>query len=142
MRGDRVTVSGGTLLGRSIDVSQNPDLFPILAVLGACARGMTRLSGGEHLRFKESDRIATTVAFLRTMGADIEATPDGCVVRGPATLRGARIVTEGDHRIAMAAAVAALAAEGVTNIEDEGSHAVSYPTFLDDLRSLGAKVVV
>lgn len=142
VRGDRVTVSGGTLLGRSIDVSQNPDLFPILAVLGACARGTTRLSGGEHLRFKESDRIATTVAFLRAMGADIEATPDGCVVRGPATLRGARIVTEGDHRIAMAAAVAALAAEGGSNIEDEGSHAVSYPTFLDDLRSLGAEVVV
>lgn len=125
-----------------IDMGDTPDLFPIVAVLATQAEGESRLYNAHHLRHKESDRIRTTVSFLRKMGADIEERDDGCVVRGPNRLRGADIISHGDHRILMAAAVAGLIAEGETVISDARCYAVSYPSFLQDMRALGADMEV
>ena len=78
------------------------------------------------------------MAFLKAMGADIEERDDGCEVRGPTTLKGRSVDTMGDHRIMMAEAVAALVAEGATTISESSSPAISYPSFVSDLRRLGA----
>jgi 3-phosphoshikimate 1-carboxyvinyltransferase len=139
---DRIRVRGGAPTGRTVDIGDTPDLFPILAVLATQARGESRFVRGEHLRLKETDRIVTTVGFLRSMGADIEATRDGCVVRGPTKLREAFVESFGDHRILMAAAVAALAADGPVDISDPWCFRVSYPGFLEDLRAVGASAEV
>lgn len=140
--GDKVTVKGDGLKGVEIDVRHTPDLFPILAVVGSLAEGSTVLSGGENLREKESDRIETTVRFLGDMGASIKPRPDGCEIQGVKKLHGAEVKTEGDHRIFMAAAVAALASSTETRIEDDESFKVSYPGFLRDLHQLGCRVEV
>ncbi len=139
---NRVRVRADELTGQRIDIGDTPDLFPVLAVLATQARGKTRFVNGAHLHLKESDRIATTVAFLKAMGADAKATEDGCLIRGPSKLRGAAVESHGDHRILMAAAVAALAASGPVEITDPWCFRVSYPTFLDDFRSLGAEMAV
>lgn len=141
-RPDSVRVRGGSLRAGTVDVSATPDLFPILAVLASQARGDSRFVNGAQLRLKESDRIETTVAFLKAMGADATGTPDGCVVRGPAQLTAAAVESHGDHRILMAAAVAGLVARGPVEISDPWCFRVSYPSFLDDLRALGAEMEV
>ena len=135
--GDAVTVERDTLNGIDVDLSDAPDLFPIIAVVGCAAKGITRLFGAAHLAFKESNRLETTAAFLRKMGADIEATNDGCIIRGGLTLHGAEIETLGDHRIAMAGAIAGLIADGETVIDDISCADVSYPAFVLDLKKLG-----
>jgi 3-phosphoshikimate 1-carboxyvinyltransferase len=117
-----------------------PDAFPILAVLATQAQGTTELRNARHLRYKESDRIATTSGFLRTMGADIEERDDGCVIRGPSKLKGRNIDPSGDHRILMAAAIAGLVADGPTTISDGDSYRISYPRFVSDLRALGVVI--
>lgn len=139
---DRVRVRADELTGQRIDIGNTPDLFPVLAALATQARGETRFVNGAHLHLKESDRIATTIAFLKAMGADARATKDGCVIRGPSKLRGAAVESHGDHRILMAAAVAGLAASGPVEITDPWCFRVSYPTFLNDFQSLGADVAV
>lgn len=137
-----IRVRGAPLRSQTVDVSATPDLFPVLAVLASQARGESRFVNGAQLRLKESDRIETTVAFLRAMGAEVTATPDGCVVRGPARLTGASVDSHGDHRILMAAAVAGLVAREPVEIADPWCFRVSYPSFLDDLRVLGAEMEV
>ncbi len=139
-KGDRVTAEAAPLVGCNIDLRDNPDLFPILAVLATQAEGVSRLHGAGHLRHKESDRIRATVTFLKAMGADIEERDDGCEVRGPTPLRGRSVDTFGDHRIMMAEAVAALVADGTTVISESESAAISYPSFVKDLRALGASI--
>ncbi len=138
----QATADPSRLHGCELDVSDTPDLFPISAVVASLSEGKTVITGGGNLRQKESDRIATTTRFLSDMGADISGTEDGCVVNGVRRLRGATIHTEGDHRIFMAAAIAALAASSDTVIEDTGSFSVSYPGFLRDLHQLGCRVKV
>jgi 3-phosphoshikimate 1-carboxyvinyltransferase len=110
------------------------DEVPALAVAGAFADGAFRLSGAAELRVKESDRIRALAEGLGRMGARVEEQPDGIVVKGGARLRGAPVRSFGDHRIAMALAVAALAAEGETEIEDAGCASVSFPEFYTLLR--------
>lgn len=112
------------------------DELPILAVAATQADGVTIVSGAEELRHKESDRISATVGNLRHLGADIEERPDGFVVRGPCRLKGNRVDSAGDHRIAMAMAVAALVAEGETEIASSEAVAISYPGFFEELRAL------
>ncbi len=137
-----VRVTGGRLVGAQIDVRHTPDLFPILAVLGSVAEGRTVLTGGETLRAKESDRIATTTTFLEEMGSSIVATGDGCEIEGVDKLHGATVQTFGDHRILMAAAVAGLVSTTETRIDDNESFKVSYPGFLRDMHQLGCRLVV
>lgn len=114
------------------------DELPLVAVLGAFAEGETVVRGAAELRVKESDRVSSITEGLRRMGADIEPLPDGFAVRGGPRPRGAEVSSHGDHRIAMALAVAALGAEGETLISGWDAVAVSYPGFERDLERLRA----
>jgi 3-phosphoshikimate 1-carboxyvinyltransferase len=113
------------------------DELPLLAVLGTHTEGGIEIRDARELRVKESDRISATVTNLRAMGAEVEEFDDGMRVHGPSQLRGAHLQSYGDHRIAMAFAVAALAARGETEIEGaEECVAVSFPEFFPLLESL------
>jgi 3-phosphoshikimate 1-carboxyvinyltransferase len=125
---------GGELVVRAIDE------FPVLAVAATQACGETMVRDAAELRVKETDRIATTVRELRRLGAEIEPRPDGFVVHGPTLLKGAAVNSHGDHRLAMALAVAGLAARGETVVEDTACIADSFPGFARMLASLGARV--
>lgn len=135
--GDRVTAKKGGSLACDIDMGDVPDLFPITAVLLSAAKGESRLYGAPQLRFKESDRIKTVTEMINAIGGDAEATEDGCVIRGKGSLSGGRIEHKGDHRIMMSAAVASLVCDGPVIMDDAECHAVSYPGFIDQMRSLG-----
>jgi 3-phosphoshikimate 1-carboxyvinyltransferase len=102
---------------------------PALAVAAAFASGETEVTGAAELRIKESDRIAALASGLAAMGVAVRELPDGLVVTGGARLRGARVLSHDDHRIAMALALAALAADGPTEIEGGECVAVSFPEF-------------
>jgi 3-phosphoshikimate 1-carboxyvinyltransferase len=131
-----VHVRGGRLHGTDIEpeeIAGLVDEIPALAVAAALAEGVTRVWGAAELRVKESDRIATTAAMLRALGADVTEQPDGLTVTGGAPLHGGAIDSHGDHRIAMAGAIAALAATGESVIDGFDAVATSYPTFLTDL---------
>jgi 3-phosphoshikimate 1-carboxyvinyltransferase len=140
VNGSTATVEKGELRGASVDVGDMPDAFPILAVLATQATGTTELTNAKHLRFKESDRIATTTSFLKLMGADVEERDDGCVIKGPTKLKGRNISPSGDHRILMAAAVAGLIADGTTVISDGDCYKISYPGFVKDMKALGCSM--
>jgi len=121
---------GGVMIPRLIDE------LPLLAVLATQAEGVTTVREAGELRYKESDRITSIVRGLAAMGAKIEETPDGFIVQGPVRLAGAAVSSAGDHRIAMALATAGLLADGDTTIENSGVIDVSYPGFLEDVKSL------
>jgi 3-phosphoshikimate 1-carboxyvinyltransferase len=130
------TAPGANLI-RGGAVAQLIDELPVLAVVGTGIRGGLEIRDASELRVKESDRIGATVANLRAMGARVDEFEDGLRVEGPVRLRGARLRSFGDHRIAMAFAVAALAAEGETEIEGaEECVAISFPEFFTLLESV------
>ena len=128
LRGARIS---GAVVPRAIDE------LPLLALAGALAEGETVIADAAELRVKESDRVATTAATLRALGAEVEERTDGLVVAGGARLRGAALDGAGDHRLAMLGAVAGLLAEGTTVVAGAGAVAVSYPDFWTDLGRLG-----
>lgn len=115
------------------------DEIPILAVLATQIEGGLEIRNAAELRVKESDRIRTVVDNLRAMGARVEEYPDGMAVAGGQQLKGARIDAAGDHRIAMAFAIGALAAQGETEIEGSESVDVSFPGFFDTLARIVEK---
>jgi 3-phosphoshikimate 1-carboxyvinyltransferase len=127
------TVIAGDLIPRLVDE------IPVLAVAAAAARGRTEIRDAAELRVKESDRLAVLAVELGKLGADIEELPDGLLIRGGRPLRGAVCQSHGDHRVAMALAVAGLLARGETVVLEEGCAAVSYPGFYDVLNSLREK---
>lgn len=137
---DWVEVSQGGLNGIDVECADNPDLVPILAVLGSVADGTTSISGVPHLRFKETDRLAVLSRELSKMGARIKELEDGLKITGVGELKGARLNSFGDHRMAMAFVVAGLVARGRTVVEGAESIPVSYPNFVQDMRSLGANL--
>ena len=108
--------------------------------LGEQAEGTTVVRDASELRVKESDRIEAVAAMLRAMGANVETFEDGFSIAGPQQLHGAVVESHGDHRIAMGAAIAALAASGETEIGGAECVGVSYPSFFSALRSLGGSV--
>ena len=127
-----VKVLGAKLHGTVIQGAEIPnviDELPILAVAGALASGRTVIRDAMELRVKETDRIAAVAGNLRAMGASVTETEDGMEIEGGLPLHGARLRCFGDHRIAMAFAIAGLFAEGETLIEDVDCVATSYPTF-------------
>jgi 3-phosphoshikimate 1-carboxyvinyltransferase len=129
----------GRLHGVNVDGALIPNLIdeiPVLAVAAAYAEGRTEIRDAAELRVKETDRLAATAGFLTAMGADVKELDDGLIIDGGKPLHGATIDSEGDHRIAMAAAVAALGAEGDTTIHDADCVAVSFPGFWDELDAL------
>ncbi|MBV9310238.1 MAG: 3-phosphoshikimate 1-carboxyvinyltransferase [Solirubrobacterales bacterium] len=112
------------------------DELPLVALLGCFAEGETAVRGAAELRLKESDRIATVVDGLRGLGAQIEATPDGFHVIGGGQLRGGRLDSHGDHRLALLGAVAGLASQEGVEVEGFEAAEISYPGFVEDLAQL------
>jgi len=131
-----VTISPAPLVGCELDVGETPDLLPILAVLGACASGETRLVNAARLRLKESDRLASTSAMLRTLGGSVTELPDALVIQG-GRLKGGTADSCRDHRIAMAAAIASIRCEQDVCILGADAVNKSYPAFYNDFNGLG-----
>jgi 3-phosphoshikimate 1-carboxyvinyltransferase len=132
-------VTAGPLTGTVVEADEVPlaiDELPLVALLGCFAEGETVVRGAQELRYKESDRIATVVDGLRGLGATIEATEDGFAVTGTGGLRGGRMSSHGDHRLAMLAAVAGLASREGVEVDGMEAAQVSYPRFLDDVARL------
>lgn len=146
--GGDLEVHAAALVGTAVgaeDVPSAIDELPLFALAAACARGRSTLRGAGELRAKESDRIEATVDALRALGVRARSTEDGLDVTGvPARLRGGRVASRGDHRLAMLGAVAGLASrEGVT-VEGADAVSVSFPGFfemLDELRRASAAAV-
>jgi len=139
--GDVVKVSGGELRGAIIDLNSAPDALPALSVAAAAAKGETAFINVAQARIKETDRITVMVSELQKMGIDARELPDGMVVRG-GRLQGARVDGHNDHRIVMALAIAGMNAEGETEILTAESAAITYPSFVEDFRTLGADIRV
>jgi 3-phosphoshikimate 1-carboxyvinyltransferase len=130
------TTVAGAIVPRLIDE------VPALVVAAACARGRTEIRDAAELRVKESDRLAALARELGRLGARVAERPDGLVVEGGAPLVGARVSSGGDHRIAMALAVAGLVARGTTVVEDAACIATSFPQFTECLNALAGEPVV
>jgi 3-phosphoshikimate 1-carboxyvinyltransferase len=118
------------------DVPAIVDELPLLGIVAAYASGTTVVRGARELRVKESDRIAVLAAGLRALGGTIAEVDDGFDVTGGTTLHGATVASGGDHRLAMAFAIAALGATSAVTIEDSGCVAISHPSFFSDLDAL------
>ncbi|MEY4297734.1 MAG: 3-phosphoshikimate 1-carboxyvinyltransferase [Cyanobacteriota bacterium] len=123
---------GAALIPRLVDE------IPVLAVAACCAEGVSRVTGAEELRVKETDRLAVMARQLGAMGARIEEFADGMAIQGGVNLHGAAVDSETDHRVAMSLAVAAQIAAGATTVHRPEAAAVSYPGFWDDLERLQA----
>jgi 3-phosphoshikimate 1-carboxyvinyltransferase len=132
-------VTAGPLVGTVVEPEEVPlaiDELPLVALLGCFAEGETVVRGAHELRLKESDRIATVVDGLGALGATIEATDDGFAVTGTGGLRGGRIASHGDHRLAMLGAIAGLASREGVEVDGMEAADVSYPRFMDDVARL------
>lgn len=112
------------------------DEIPVIAVMATQATGQTVIRDAQELKVKETDRIATVVSQLGKFGAQVEPTDDGMMISGTSKLKGAVIDSMGDHRIGMAMAIAGLAAEGETQIENDEAIAVSFPGFAELLERI------
>lgn len=125
-----------------IDARGVPDLIPVLSVCAAVSPGATEFVNAGRLRIKESDRIASTAAMLRALGADVTEHPKGLTVRGRAALDGGAVDSANDHRIAMSAAVASTVCRGAVTVTGAQCVEKSYPAFWDDFKKLGGRVTV
>ena len=134
-----VEITGAPLKGTVIQGREIPQLLdelPILAVAGALASGTTTIRNAQELRVKETDRIAAIAHNLRAMGAQVIELNDGLEIHGHGSLRGARVASFGDHRIAMAFAIAGLFADGETIVQDAQCVHESYPDFAKALEEI------
>ncbi|MBM7840169.1 3-phosphoshikimate 1-carboxyvinyltransferase [Alkalihalobacillus xiaoxiensis] len=118
------------------DIPTLIDEIPVLAVLATQINGTSMIRDAEELKVKETNRIDTVVSELKQLGADIEATEDGMIIRGGTPLTGGVVDSHGDHRIGMAMAIAALVAKGNVSLKNSEAIQVSYPSFFSDLTRL------
>ena len=137
---DRAFAAPGTPSAVDVDARDIPDLVPVLAAAAATLPGVTRFTGAARLRLKESDRLETTARTLNALGGKVEDTADGLIVTGVPRLAGGTVDAFGDHRIAMAAAVASVACEGPVTVTGAQAVEKSYPAFWEDLAALGKEV--
>ncbi len=145
-----IIVRGSDLHGIDIPEQWLPsaiDEIPVIAVAAACARGVTRLSGGEELRVKESDRISAIVSMLSSLGVSAQETPDGFVITGrgseantPKVFSGGEVNSFDDHRIAMAATIASVRARGNIIVKDCANVSTSFPNYVEMANSVGLKL--
>jgi len=143
VKGEEVTVEGtGGLEGTEVDLKDSPDLFPVLCIVAARARGHSILRGAGHLRFKESDRVDAMHRLLTAVGVRSEPLEDGIEVHGTGWIRGGTIQHLDDHRVAMAGAIAGIASEQGVTVPGTEAVEKSYPGFFEDLRRIGARVEV
>lgn len=131
-----VTVRRGALRGITIDADAIPDLIPPLAVLAAAVQGETRIENAARLRDKESDRLHALAQMLAALGAAVEETEDTLTIRGTGALRGGAVETRSDHRLAMAAALAACASRAAITLDNDTCVRKSYPRFWEDFARL------
>ena len=140
LQGDRAIAALLRDFPARIDASQVPDLVPVLDVVAALRPGVTVIDGASRLRLKESDRIATTAALIQSLDDQAEETEDGLVLRGRPLLEGGEVSGAGDHRIVMAAALAATACKKPVTILGAEAVQKSYPGFFRDYRALGGNI--
>ena len=135
-----ITESSSTI-GTTIDLSDFPDLGPIIALLGSLSEGKTRITNASRLRIKESDRIESTVRTLKALGANISSTKDEIVIKGKSTLKGGVTVDSfNDHRIAMMVSIAASLSEEKVILTNANAVSKSYPNFFEDYLNVGGKL--
>ncbi len=132
---DGLRVSPAPLKGIDIDVRQIPDLVPPIALVAACAQGTTRITGAARLKIKESDRLESISAALRSLGGRVEVTEDGLIIQG-GRLFGGRVHSSNDHRIAMMAAIASSVCASAVRLVGAEAVEKSYPDFWEDLERL------
>ena len=132
------------LRGISVDMRENPDLVPTIAVLASIADGTTEITGVAHLRYKETDRLRFLAEELTKMGVRVKEREDGLVIEGQKEkgLKAAKVYSHDDHRLAMSLCIAALAATGGTVVEGADCANISYPSFFTDMRALGADMTL
>jgi len=140
--GDSVWIRRTRLRATEIDAKDVPDLIPPLAAVACYAQGTTKITNAERLRVKESNRLRALSSELGKMGAKVQETNDGLEITGVPSLEGANVNSHGDHRIAMACAVAALGAKGRTMLDGASCVTKSYPNFFEDLKNLGGDALV
>ncbi len=134
-----IIIHGGELQGVAIGRDIIPrliDEIPVIAVAAALAEGKTTITGAEELKFKESNRIAAVVTELKGLGVDIIELADGMEINGPNTIKGGEVKSYGDHRIAMAMAIAGLFSQKPVIIEDSSCIAISFPEFEAKLKEI------
>lgn len=138
----RISIRKGDLSGITVGGDLVPrliDEIPILAVVATQAKGTTVIKDAQELKVKETNRIATTVNELKKLGAAIEETEDGMIIEGPVTLNEGTTNSHGDHRIAMAMAIAGLGAEGEVTVTDSEAIDVSFPGFAEFIQKIQNK---
>ncbi|WP_455129128.1 3-phosphoshikimate 1-carboxyvinyltransferase [Pseudoramibacter alactolyticus] len=128
------------LRGIEMNVSQCPDLVPVLAVLATAASGASRIVGAGRLRLKESDRLAAMTTVLTALGADVKEKPEGLVIRGGRPLKGGRVSSFNDHRVAMALAAASTVCAAPVVLDGAEAVQKSYPQFWEDFVKMGGQL--
>lgn len=137
--GGSITVKHAPMNAITIDAAQIPDLVPVLAVCACFAKGITRIINAERLRIKESDRLKTTAALIKSLGGIVRELPDGLEITGVERLKGAHVEGCNDHRIVMSAATCAAKLTGEITCTDALSINKSYPDFYEDYAKIGGK---
>ena len=138
---DYIIVKPSQTYGTVIDISQCPDIGPILTVLAALSKGETKIINAERLRIKESDRITSIKTELNKLGANVEEVGDSLVINGVERLTGsAELSAWNDHRIAMSLAIASIKCDGEIVIDEAESVKKSYPHFWEDFKKMGGDV--
>ncbi|MDO4535488.1 MAG: 3-phosphoshikimate 1-carboxyvinyltransferase [Clostridium perfringens] len=130
----------GTLKATIIDASQCPDIIPVMAVVASVAKGETRVINGERLRIKECDRLNAIASELKILGANIEETEDGLIINGVKGLKGGKVSSHDDHRIAMSLAIASTVCTEEVTVDNKDCVKKSYPNFWEDFKSLGGEI--
>ena len=135
-----ITVKSNKLYGNKFNCSQIPDIAPEIAILGVFAEGKTEVFGAERLRLKECDRIKAICTCLKNLGADIIEKSDGFIINSVKNLKGGKVNSFNDHRIAMMCAISAIKSENPIIIENAEAINKSYPDFYKDYIKLGGKI--
>lgn len=139
---NKVSCKGRELCAQKIDVSNIPDLVPVLAVIASGAKGTTSITGAKRLRLKESDRLRTVSEMINNLGGRCFEKEDSLIIEGAGVLTGGEVDACNDHRIAMSAAIAACICEHPVVIKGAQAVEKSYPGFFEDLQSLGVHTLV
>lgn len=141
VKGDSITYKPQRLNGITVDASQIPDLVPAIAAVAAGAHGTTQIINAERLRIKESDRLKAIENVLTILGADVQETADGLIIKGEKILRGGNVDSWNDHRIAMMASIISILSDYPVKIENSQAINKSYPGFFKDFTHLGGKTL-
>ena len=134
-----IRIKGKEINGVELDINNTPDALPSLSVLGCFAQGTTKLCNVAQARIKETDRISVMAQELSKMNADIKETDDGLIIHN-SRLKADKVKGHNDHRVVMALALAGFIAEGTTKVTSAEAINITYPTFVDSMKRLGARI--